>query len=317
MVLIFNPENNFTNYKLFDFFIANNVSYEVIDPTKIYSLTIKQNNSYNTSIIINQKEIFLKSISCIFSTSSNLNLNVEINDNDFKEFKTEEVFSFLNAEWRKLNEFVIYILKKNTNYLSVPYDDENKLITNDIAKKLGFKIPNSIITSSKNAIKNHFNQLLADRFVVKRINEFLSGKNKNDEYFQHESLIMDINELDNFKENLLPTLSQEYISFEYEVRSLYINENIFSVARYSKSYDIDMPFVLDENIKLKVTQLMKNLDLKFGSVDLLIDSLGNYYFLEVNPHGQYDIIEVLGDFEIYKKIYEFIYEKEKSFICNS
>ncbi|WP_295202964.1 hypothetical protein [uncultured Chryseobacterium sp.] len=314
MVLIFNPENNFTNYKLFDLLIAKDIDFEVIDPTKIYSISVEQNNDTSTVLVINQKHIIIESISCIFSSSSNLNLCIDFIESDFEEFD-KEILLFLNSEWRKLNEFIAFILQK-IPHLSIPYDNENKLKTNEIAKSLGFKIPNSIITTDKKDIKRYFSERSQNTFIAKRINDFLSGETLNGDYFQHETVLMNCTDLDTFQETLMPSTSQELVSYIIEVRSVFIDKHIFSVAKHKRSYDIDMPFELDTSVKIKIMELMNKLDLRFGSIDLLIDDLGNHYFLEVNPHGQYDIIEVLGDFDVYNKIFEFIYEKEKSIICN-
>ncbi|MCL8535314.1 hypothetical protein M9991_00370 [Chryseobacterium gallinarum] len=316
MVLIFNPENNFTNYKLFDLFIAHHICFEVIDPTKIYSISIEQNHESPTVLIINEKRIFLDSISCIFSSSSNLNLCMDFDDSDFKEFSKEEVLLFLNSEWRKINEFIAFILQK-IPHLSIPYDNENKLKTNEIAKNIGFRIPDSIITTHKRDIEKYFSERAQKTFVAKRVNDFLSGTTQKGEYFQHESIVLNDKSMDYFQEVLFPSTSQVLVDYIIEVRSVYIDGGIFSVARHLKSSDVDMPFVLDTSIQSKIIVLMRELGLTFGSIDLLIDDSNNYYFLEINPHGQYDIIEVLGDFDVYNKIFEFIYEREKSALCNS
>lgn len=316
MVLIFNPATTFTTYKLLDLLISKNISFKLIDPTNIHSLSIKQNDGIPTDIIINGELINLQLVSCVFSTSSNLNLCIDLEDKDFTEFEKGASVIFLNTEWRKLNEFIAYILQQ-LPHLSIPYDNENKLKTNEIAKKLGFKIPDSIISTNINNIESYFLEKSEKSFVAKRISEFLSGETLNGVYYQHESSIMKIANLKIFQKSIFPSTSQKIINFDYEIRSLYVDGSISSVVRCSKSYEIDMPFILNDSIEIKIKNLMQMLNLKFGSIDLLIDEFDNYYFLEVNPHGQYDLIDVLGDFDVYQQIFNFIYEREKSIICYS
>lgn len=181
MVLIFNPEVNYTNYKLFDLFIANNIEFEVIDPTKIFSVKVEQKNNSLNEFSINDKFYSLKNISCVFSTSSNLNLCINMSSTDFIDFE-DEVFDFFNSEWRKLNEFFSYLLKKKP-FLSIPFDEENKLITNEIAKKNGFLIPDSIISTNLNEINNFFIEKGQTDFFSKRINGFFIRKNKRRNLF--------------------------------------------------------------------------------------------------------------------------------------
>lgn len=316
MVLIFNPFSSFTIYKLLDILISRDISFKVIDPTNIFSLSIKQGDGTSTSIIINGEQLDLSSISSIFSTSSNLNLRVNFDGVSFTEFDESASILFLNSEWRKLNEYIAYILQ-HIPHLSLPYDPENKLKTNEIAKMVGFKIPNSIISTESEAIKSYFAGLSEKSFIAKRISEFLSGETVDGTYYQHESAHIPIDNLNQFPKSVFPSTSQQVIDFIYEIRCLYVDGCISSVVRYSHSYTVDMPFSLPEFIKSKIVRLMQKLNLKFGSIDLLIDNFENYYFLEVNPHGQFDLISVLGDFDVYQQIFDFIYEKEKCFICNS
>ena len=48
-----------------------------------------------------------------------------------------------------------------------------------------------------------------------------------------------------------------------------------------------VPYLLPDDLKTKLTQTMKELGLDTGSIDLIHAKDGNYYFLEVNPIGQF------------------------------
>lgn len=101
MVLIFNPATTFTTYKLLDLLISKNISFKLIDPTNIHSLSIKQNDGIPTDIIINGELINLQLVSCVFSTSSNLNLCIDLEDKDFTEFEKGASVIFLNTIKRR------------------------------------------------------------------------------------------------------------------------------------------------------------------------------------------------------------------------
>ena len=52
-----------------------------------------------------------------------------------------------------------------------------------------------------------------------------------------------------------------------------------------------IPFQLPEDIELAIRSFMKNLNLNFGGIDLaLVD--GKYYFIEVNPTGEWGWLEI-------------------------
>jgi glutathione synthase/RimK-type ligase-like ATP-grasp enzyme len=48
---------------------------------------------------------------------------------------------------------------------------------------------------------------------------------------------------------------------------------------------------LDQRLKSQLTTLVKVLGLRFGAIDLLEDASGYFWFLEVNPNGQWAWIE--------------------------
>lgn len=52
----------------------------------------------------------------------------------------------------------------------------------------------------------------------------------------------------------------------------------------------NVPFKLPDDIDQKIKQLFKYLDLNTGSVDLIVDHQENFYFLEINPVGQFGMV---------------------------
>ena len=52
------------------------------------------------------------------------------------------------------------------------------------------------------------------------------------------------------------------------------------------------PFCLPKEIESSLLEFMKRLGLVFGAIDMKIDDKGNYFFLEVNPAGQWIYIEM-------------------------
>ena len=48
---------------------------------------------------------------------------------------------------------------------------------------------------------------------------------------------------------------------------------------------------LPEDISMKCVQLVKELNLSFGAIDIIKNIKGEYFFLEINPNGQWVWIE--------------------------
>lgn len=66
-----------------------------------------------------------------------------------------------------------------------------------------------------------------------------------------------------------------------------------------------MPYCLPKNIEQKIHLLMQSLDLNSGSLDF-IKSGSKYYFLEVNPVGQFLGMSVLCNYLLEKEIAEYL-----------
>ena len=62
-----------------------------------------------------------------------------------------------------------------------------------------------------------------------------------------------------------------------------------------------VPYKLPEFYKQKLQGLMADMDLNSGSIDTLYDG-EEYYFLEVNPVGQFDFVSGIGNYYIERDI---------------
>ena len=76
-----------------------------------------------------------------------------------------------------------------------------------------------------------------------------------------------------------------------------------------RNYNIDkpnryVPFLLPKDIEEKLLNLLEDLDLNTGSVDLIYDNDDNYVFLEINPVGQFGMVSINCNYHIEKMISE-------------
>lgn len=109
-----------------------------------------------------------------------------------------------------------------------------------------------------------------------------------------------------------PTILQNYIEKEFELRITVVGNHVFSCAIYSqmtertkedwRRYDIPntphKPYQLPIEIEQKCLRLVQELGLTFGCIDMIVTPNGEFIFLEINPNGQWLWIERLSGFPI-------------------
>nr|MBP7803888.1 hypothetical protein [Saprospiraceae bacterium] len=122
-----------------------------------------------------------------------------------------------------------------------------------------------------------------------------------------------LNHKDFKRDKIFPSLIQRAIQKEFDIRSVFIEGEFYSLAIFSPklSETIDfrdlyaskiiprnIPFNLPQDIKDKLTLMAKELYLKFCSFDLIYSSSSEFIFIEVNPEGIVDWVSLYGNFNI-------------------
>lgn len=227
----------------------------------------------------------------------------EIDEDDL----TSEEQLFVKAEHHQFLEG-LYKLLRNSYWIS-PIDairrSENKIYQLSLAQELGFLIPPCIITNESSDFQN-FSQ--AGECIVKPIMSGQIGWPEMHKVVFTSSLehIPDVDEI-----NSCPTLLQERIEKQCDIRLTIVGRNTFAVAIDSQSNhetktdwrkgenllphrQIDLPASLID----KCFRMLSVLGLQYGAFDFILDTEGNYYFLEVNPNGQWAWIECQTEYNI-------------------
>jgi len=120
---------------------------------------------------------------------------------------------------------------------------------------------------------------------------------------------------------LTPSIFQEYIEKDYELRITVVGERVFSAkveSQHNEKTKIDWrkeklkftEYKLPDAISKKCVLLLKTLDLNFGAIDLIKTKSGEYIFLEINPNGQWAWIEFDTKLEISEAIISFLTQKK-------
>lgn len=82
--------------------------------------------------------------------------------------------------------------------------------------------------------------------------------------------------------------------------------------RYNDKYpNRVIPYKLPSTIEKKLHLFMQEMKLNCGSIDMILDNSGDYYFLEVNPVGQFGMISYPCNYYLEREIANFLLNNKK------
>ena len=335
MNFIFSEETDFSANRVIDWlyyfdypyekFIGHGETKDHYTPNdKKYAITFGgKNNVESSSIFTNNEKININSIwfRRPYKYPDHFYSNFDYEE---KAYPKDKLRSAINSRFKVFWDFIGYKLEEYHHFGSFQTNSLNKPIVLQEAQKLGLTIPKTIITNSLEDLRSFF--LDCDKKIItKSIHEVIIDHRyeiKKDEFiflYQMTKLILEID--NNVPKIFAPSLFQECIDKEYEIRTIYINGECYSAAIFSQlneQTEVDMrnrdanrppryiPYKLEDNIENKLHELMMKLGLKFGAIDLIKSKDGEYYFLEINPVGQYGDVSMLCNYYLHKKIAEYL-----------
>lgn len=219
---------------------------------------------------------------------------------------------FLKEENYHLKNYYYYLLNKKNSLGNIHSSVANKLVNNDLSKNVGLRIPKSYILSSKKELK----KVLAKH---KTITKAIAGNgffylNDVDYGVMYTTVVKNA---DDYSENFAPTYFQEYIEKRYELRIFYLKGSFYSMAIFSqrdeqtqidfrkynkKKPNRTVPYQLPNDIEVKLKELMEVMKLDTASIDMIVNHKLEYYFLEVNPLGQFGMVSYPCNYYLEEKV---------------
>ena len=175
-----------------------------------------------------------------------------------------------------------------------PYQIQN-------AVRLGFDVPETLIT---NDIGEAVEFVRVHQPVIgKPLKEALLEGEKERAIFTSRLSALDV--ADEQSLAVAPVIFQREIPKRYDIRVTVVGTRVFATAIHSQEFvgtAVDwrrgsVPDLVHESIELPSTiadrcvKLVEHLGLRFGAIDLILGTDGRYWFLEINPNGQWAWIE--------------------------
>lgn len=227
--------------------------------------------------------------------------NLNIVDDD-KEFAKREVGETLKSIWRAIDDSVWLNAPRRLLLAS------NKPEQLAIANSIGFNVPDTYVGSNYESIKK-FYEAHSGEIIAKAVKHGFNfdGNKARVAATQKidESVLASIRYY-----AAIPMIFQNHIEKEYDIRVIVVGSDVFATAIESQSHEeTKTDWRLSDCYKIPLRQykinlpqriinlcfeITKRFDLRYSAIDLVLGKDGIYYFLELNPNGQWAWVEQLG-----------------------
>lgn len=252
-------------------------------------------------------------------------------DYTLKSNKSDKFYDKLSEETsfelRKIFDHLGYIFRKCIWVPDFNSIEINKLTQIAYAKEVGLNLPETIITNSKKELIS-FSNLHNKNIITKPVSD---GSRS---YYFHEGFTyfaftkkLTPQLIDDLPDYFFPSLFQQALESSYEVRVFVLGKQIYSTANlfdgkkenidlkvYSNEFRMrNLTYKLPNDEKKKILRFMKLAKLNTGSFDFLKTIENKYYFLEVNPVGQYGSPSYQSNYYLEKEIANYLIQKENEY----
>jgi glutathione synthase/RimK-type ligase-like ATP-grasp enzyme len=216
--------------------------------------------------------------------------------------KDEATTKYLTDEWSAVTKALWNALEGR--WLSSPFailraEDKPRQLT--LASRLGLDVPDTLISNDFATVS----AFVADGEAIgKPLRHSLVERGEVGEVL-FTARLDPLKPMDQTAVSLAPVIYQREVRKAYDVRATVIGDRVFAAAIHSQDHDetkvdwrsgtrLDLrheAIELPAAIAYKCLALTKRLDLRYGAIDLIADQDGRYWFLEINPNGQWAWIE--------------------------
>lgn len=174
---------------------------------------------------------------------------------------------------------------------------ENKTRQLRLAQEVGLRIPPTLITADPGAARA-FYDAHGGRVVAKLQTSLGYSMRGGDGLPTRLLRPQDLPALDGLRH--CPMMFQRYVEKAYELRIAWVDGQAFVGALDGSRCGVDwryessaswQPYELPAAVHRQLAALMARLSLRQGALDLIVTPGGEYVFLEVNPHGEWGMLE--------------------------
>ena len=296
MILIFSFEFEVTTTKVVEWLVHCGVDVVVLNEwNRIRSIEYLQDGAELSIKVCTTSNVCFRidEMSAVWYRRGQFHYREEKSSVNLQEFHDHD-----RKEWDILNEQLMEELRNKPMIADFLLGDVNKLKVLKLAAQIGLNIPKTLIADNRATVLKHF---CNSRIINKTIDNVLHQE-IDQQLFMNRTVEVFAQTL---PVTFFPSKFQELIEKEYELRIFYLNGECFASAIFSQSnektvidfrnYDYSkpnrtVPYKLPIELSNKLVKLMTSLNLNTGSIDIIVGKDGRFYFLEVNPVGQFGMV---------------------------
>jgi glutathione synthase/RimK-type ligase-like ATP-grasp enzyme len=196
-----------------------------------------------------------------------------------------------------------------TGWINPPFLNaaaESKMLQLRMARGLGFRVPATVVTNSREDARQ-FLRAHPQGVVIKALHAPLIENPELPQFIFTRRLDMEL--LDSADETeSAPFILQEEIRPKRDIRVTVVDDVAFGAVVAEQTESVDwrvakprprfVPYDLPQEVSSRCTALVRALGLRFGALDLLIDSSGEWIFLEINPNGEWGWLQKTCGFPV-------------------
>ncbi len=231
----------------------------------------------------------------------------------------EGSLDYVEAEFNEILHGA-YAMLRHARWINDPFQTRiahRKLLQLQVAKRLGFKTPRTLVTNdAETALR--FADEIGDDLAIKslgavNVTQDVGGQTRQFGIFTRRITRTELEEF-NDKVRHLPTQFQEFVEKRYELRITCVGKRVFACRiepRPGEITDEDCRFDIQSlnhvacecpELHEKLHSYMEAFGLNFGCFDIAITKSGEAVFFECNPNGQWLWVENLTGLPIGKAI---------------
>ncbi|EJL71242.1 grasp-with-spasm system ATP-grasp peptide maturase [Chryseobacterium populi] len=300
MILIISNNNDKTTTEVIKWLFVMKKKFIRVHEDEVFEIKVDKKNVFVKSY---RNQFFLDEITSVWYRRGGIK---------FKrlQYGNKSINIHMNEAQHWLEDYVIKTLESKKHINKQSNSHVNKLLVLEQAQKVGLDVPFHFLADNTD-------ELILNNTITKSItgNVLLESLNKNSNGIMYTAIV-DKQE----KENFFISFFQEKIEKDFEIRSFYLNGKFWSMAIFSQNddktkidlrrYNLRKPnrnirYNLPQSIEKKIHRLMGDLDLNCGSIDLL-KSDDQFYFLEINPIGQFGNVSADCNYYLEKEIADYL-----------
>lgn len=241
-----------------------------------------------------------ESIDIIWSRRAQLCNLADIHPDD-KEFVDREISLFLEGFWSRISPSTKWINPWQSRVLA-----NTKVFQLAAARAAGFVVPQTLISNSPYEIRKFAKKLGEGNVVFKTISP-TSWELPSGGAAVTPTALFPANLIENTESlQSCPGIYQKLVRRKNEYRVTVMGDRVYAVRinipflehdiDWRQHYDVMglLEINLPERVERSCREIMCNLNLRFGCIDIIEDQEGNWNFLEINEMGQFLWIEEIN-----------------------